>query len=255
MSAPKQDNTVKMPNRFPWVLLLCSMIGFLVLVGLGTWQVQRLYWKEQLIATIDARTHSAPKPLAEVEAEFTQTGAVDYMPVTLRGTFQHANEQYFFTTFKGAPGYAVYTPLILSDGRAILVNRGFVPYEMQNPSIRPQGQVEGEINITGLARDPLITKPSSYLPDNEPAKKLYYWKDWGMMMENSGLSQQHDFVGFFVDVDATANPGGLPIGGITILEQPNSHLQYAGTWFALAAVLLVVTVIFMLRQRRSGYKK
>lgn len=239
-------------KRFPWILLLCSTIAFIILIALGTWQTQRLFWKEQLIAQIEARTHSAPRPLAEVEAEFAEGEAVDYMPVTLSGTFQHEDEQYFFTTFKGAAGYAVYTPLLMSDGRAILVNRGFVPYEKQNPSMREQGQITGVVTVTGLARDPLLAKPSFYLPDNEPAKKLYYWKDWGAMMENSPLSKTHDFVGFFVDADATANAGGLPVGGITILEQPNNHLQYAGTWFGLAAVLLVVTFIYIFRQRRSG---
>ena len=243
--------TGKTQKSFPWILLLCSSIAFAVLLGLGIWQTQRLFWKEQLIAQIEERAHSAPKPLSDIEAEFAKTGVVDYMPVTLRGTFQHEREQYFFTTFKGASGYAVYTPLILNDGRAVLVNRGFVPYEKQNPATRPQGQIAGEVTVTGLARDPLIAKPSSYLPDNEPAKKLYYWKDWGAMMENSGLAQDHDFVGFFVDADATANAGGLPQGGITILEQPNNHLQYAGTWFGLAAVLLVVTFIYIFRQRRS----
>lgn len=239
---------------FPWILVLCATIAFGILLALGTWQVQRMFWKEQLIAKIDQRIHAAPKALADIEAEFTATGAVDYMPVTVRGRFAHDNEQYFFTTFKGAAGYAVYTPLILNDERAILINRGFVPYEKQNPATRQAGQVEGEVTITGLARDPLLAKPSTHLPDNEPAKKLYYWKDWGMMMEKSGLSQEHDFVGFFVDADNAPNAGGLPVGGITILEQPNNHLQYAGTWFALAAVLLVVTVIFVLRQTRSPRK-
>ncbi len=239
-------------KRSPWVLLLCSGIAFAVLVTLGIWQTQRLFWKEQLIAQIEVRTHSAPRPLSEVEAEFAQGNSVDYLPVKLSGMFRHDEEQYFFTTFKGASGYAVYTPLLLNDGRAILVNRGFVPYEKQNPSTRAEGQVTGEVTITGLARDPLLTKPSFYLPDNEPAKKLYYWKDWGMMMENSPLSKEHDFVGFFVDADAAPNAGGLPVGGITILEQPNNHLQYAGTWFGLAAVLLVVTFIYIFRQRRGG---
>lgn len=253
MSMP-QNQSAKLAKRFPWVLLLCSTIAFCILIALGTWQVQRLFWKEQLITKIEERTHSAAKPLAEVEAEFMQTGAVDYIPVTLKGTFRHDLEQYFFTTFNGAAGYAVYTPLILSDNRAILINRGFVPYEMQNPEKRIEGQITGEVTVTGLARDPLIAKPSSYLPDNEPAKKLYFWKDWGVMMETSGLSQEHDFVGFFVDADPTPNAGGLPVGGITILEQPNSHLQYAGTWFGLAGVLLVVTIIFASRQRRSKHQ-
>ncbi len=250
MTMPPSGNT-KAGKSLPWGLLICSAVVFAVLVGLGVWQTQRLFWKEQLIADIEQRIHAAPKTLAEVEGEFMQTGSVDYMPVTLRGTFAHDHEQYFFTTFKGAAGYAVYTPLLLEDGRAIFINRGFVPYEKQQPETRLTGQVTGEVILTGLARDPLIAKPSSYLPDNEPDKKLYYWKDWGMMMENSGLSQEHDFVGFFVDADAAPNPGGLPAGGITILEQPNNHLQYAGTWFGLAAVLLVVTVIFVLRQRNA----
>ena len=246
-----QNNEPQATKRFPWVLLFCSAIAFIMLLSLGIWQTQRLFWKEQLIAQIEQRTKAAPKPLAEIEAAFAQGNTVDYMPVRLNGIFQHDYEQYFFTTFKGASGYAVYTPLLLNDGRAILVNRGFVPYEKQDPATRLQGQVTGEVTLTGLARDPLIAKPSSYLPDNEPAKKLYYWKDWGAMMENNGLSQNHDFVGFFVDADATPNAGGLPVGGITILEQPNNHLQYAGTWFGLAAVLLVVTFIYVFRQRRS----
>lgn len=255
MTIVKHGDGDRQVKRFPWGLVLCSAVAFVILIGLGTWQMQRLFWKEQLIAQIEQQTHATPKALAEVEAEFMRSGTVDYIPVNLRGTFQHDHEQYFFTTFMGNAGYAVYTPLILDDGRAILINRGFVPYEKQKPATRFQGQVEGEVSITGLARDPLIAKPSSYLPDNEPAKQLYYWKDWGMMMENSGLSQDHDFVGFFVDADAAPNLGGLPTGGITILQQPNNHLQYAGTWFALAAVLLVMSVIFVVRHGRGRYQR
>lgn len=241
--------------RFPWFLVICSTCLFAVLVGLGIWQTQRLLWKEQLITQIESRTRSAPVALPVVEKAFIRGDAVDYTPVTLRGTFRHDHEAYFFTTHKGASGYAVYTPLILEDGRAILINRGFVPYDRQNPATRAQGQVTGLVEVTGLARDPLISKPSFYLPDNEPDKKLYYWKDWGAMMEHSGLAGEHDFVGFFVDADATPNAGGLPVGGITILDLPNNHLQYAGTWFALAAVLLVVTFIAALRQYRRQVEK
>lgn len=239
-------------KNLPWGLVFCSSIAFLILISLGVWQMQRLFWKEALIAQIDERIHSAPQSLKEIEAEFMKTGMVDYRPVTVQGRFRHDHEQYFFTTHKGQAGYAVYTPLLLEDDRAILINRGFVPFERQEPIGREEGQIDGPVTITGLARDPLMAKPSTYLPDNEPDKKLYYWKDWGAMMQNSGLSQDHDFVGFFVDADATPNPGGLPVGGITILEQPNNHLQYALTWFGLAAVLLVVSVVFILRHWSDG---
>lgn len=247
--------TQPMPSktkRLPWGLIFCSVVAFIILISLGVWQTQRLFWKETLIAQIDERVQSAPQSLAKIEAEFIKTGMVDYRPVTVQGSFRHDLEQYFFTTHKGQPGYAVYTPLMLADDRAILINRGFVPYERQDPAGRVEGQIDGVVTVTGLARDPLIAKPSTYLPDNEPDKKLYYWKDWGTMMQNSTLSQDHDFIGFFVDADATPNPGGLPVGGITILEQPNSHLQYAATWFGLAAVLLVVSVIFIVRHWRDG---
>ncbi|TIX78252.1 MAG: SURF1 family protein, partial [Mesorhizobium sp.] len=77
------------------MLLGLGLVLFFILFGLGTWQVQRLYWKEGLIQTIDQRTHSAPVPLAEVEKRFTSTGDVDYTPVTASGTFLHQGERHF----------------------------------------------------------------------------------------------------------------------------------------------------------------
>src|SRR5690606_22718662 len=100
-------------------------------------------------------------------------GDVDYTPVIATGTFHHEGERHFLATWKGQSGFFVYTPLELADGRFVLVNRGFVPYDLKDASKRSQGQVEGEVTVTGLARNPLAEKPSSLVPDNDPAKNIF----------------------------------------------------------------------------------
>jgi surfeit locus 1 family protein len=241
------------PGRFPWLVAILGGFAFATLLALGTWQVQRLQWKEALIATIEARTHSAPVPLAEIEARYKSTGDVDYTPVTAAGTFRHGGERHFLATWKGRSGFFVYTPLELAtapgDTRFVFVNRGFVPYDLKDASKRPQGQVEGEVTVTGLARNPLPAKPSSLVPDNDPAKNIFYWKDRDAMAASAGLGATAGIVPVFIDADATPNPGGFPIGGVTLIDLPNSHLQYAVTWYGLAAALAAIMSIAWWRWR------
>jgi len=226
-----------------------GLAALAVLISLGTWQVQRLHWKEGLLATIEARTHAAPRPLAEIEALYKTTGNVDYMPVVLTGTFHHAGERHFLSTWQGKSGFFVYTPLELGDGRIVFVNRGFVPYDRKDASKRAQGQVEGEATVTGLARDPLDSKPSWVVPNNDPDKNVFYWKDRDGMARSAGMHSAAEILPFFVDADATPNPGGLPIGGVTLIDMPNNHLQYAVTWYGLAAALVAVLAVAFWRRR------
>ena len=220
-----------------WVLVLAV---FAILLGLGTWQVQRLAWKEALLATIDERTHAETVPLADVLADPRSIADQEYRRVTFAGTFEHAFERHFFATFEGASGFYVYTPLKLNSGDHVFVNRGFVPYDRKDASTRLEGQGQGRSTVTGLLRSGLTEKPSAIVPDNDPAKNIFYWKDIRAMRETSGLPEREPVLGFFVDADATANPGGLPQGGVTIIDLPNNHLQYAVTWYGLAAALVAV---------------
>jgi surfeit locus 1 family protein len=238
-------------TRFPWITLILSTVLFAILIGLGTWQVERLQWKEALLATIAARTHSAPLPLADIEKIWAQEHDVEYRPVTVTGRLLNDRERHFFSTYDGYSGYFVYTPLQLDDGRAVFVNRGFVPYDQKNASTRQQGEIPGPVTVTGLARNPLDGKPSSILPDNDLVKNIYFWKDLPVMAEQSGINPQQ-LVPFFIDADKTPNPGGFPIGGVTIIDLPNSHLQYAVTWYGLAATLLAIVIISMVRRKRPA---
>jgi surfeit locus 1 family protein len=224
-----------------------GLVAFIILLGLGTWQVQRLHWKENILHIIDQRTHAAPISLAEAEALFSSKGDVDYVPVKVTGTFVHEGERHFFSTWQGASGFDVYTPLHLSDGRYLLVDRGFVPYELKDAAKRPEGQVAGEVTVTGLARNPLTQKPSRMIPDNDPAKNIFYWKDRDAMAATARLPAGYRLVPFLVDANNAPNPGGLPVGGVTIIDLPNNHLQYAVTWYGLAAALVGV-LFFWLRR-------
>lgn len=236
-------------SAFPWAIIFASLIVLAALLALGTWQVKRLIWKQQLLETIDECTHAAPVSLAEMERLLASEGSVEYRPVTVAGTFMHQGERHFLATYNGEPGFYVYTPLQLDDGRFILVNRGFVPYGRKDAATREEGQLDGPVTISGLARDRLAERPSSFVPDNDLAKNIFFWKDLGVMATTAGLPDRGAVIPFFVDADKAPNPGGLPIGGVTIVDLPNSHLQYAVTWYGLALALVLVVGAYVWRWR------
>ena len=228
-----------------WIAFLAALA---VLLSLGTWQVQRLQWKERLLSDMAERRVAPSVPLADIEAMAAKGEDIEYRPVTVTGVFANNRERHFFATWHGRTGYHVYTPLRLSDGRFLFVNRGFVPFEAKEPEMRKQGQLTGEQTVTGLARARLAGKPSSIVPDNDLAKNIFYWKDLDAMAASTGIAAEA-LVPFFVDAGDAVNPKGLPIGAVTQFDLPNNHLQYAVTWYGLAAALAGVGLYALLRRR------
>lgn len=225
------------------------LAAFAVLVALGTWQMQRLQWKEALIGAIAERRSAPAVSLEKIEAMAAAGEDIDYRTVHVSGIYDHGRERHFFATHEGRTGFYVFTPLMLADARALFVNRGFVPFEKKDPSGRSEGQIAGKVTVSGLARPRLAGKPSSLVPDNDTAKNIFYWKDLGAMANSAGISTDR-VVPFFIDADAAPNPGGLPIGGVTQFDLPNNHLQYALTWYGLAAALVAVCGVYVYRRRR-----
>jgi surfeit locus 1 family protein len=226
-------------------LHVATLIGLAVLISLGTWQVRRLAWKEELIAEIDTRMKSAPEPLASIEERFKAQGDVDYFPVSATGTIASGHEQFFLSTHEGQSGWNIYAPLQLADGRVLMLNRGFVPYELRDPAKRPGSQPDGVQTISGLARNPLAAKPSSITPDNDPQSNTWYWKDLKGMAANAGVAPDK-LLPFFVD--DWSERSALPATRTTITSLPNNHLQYAFTWYGLAAALAGVWGVMVLRR-------
>lgn len=245
MPAKRSKNVIKTV-----VTIVLLIVVLATLLSLGTWQVKRLAWKEALLADIDAKMKAPSADLDAITTDLASGNPIDYRPLKVSGVFQHDAEQFFFATYEGQSGFYVYTPLQLVDGQYLFVNRGFVPYDRKDRDTRLDGEVEGQVVVTGLARSRLTKKPSMMVPDNDPAKNIFYWKDLDAMAANAGLPRQK-VLQLFLDADATPNPGGLPVGGVTQINFPNNHLQYAITWYGLAAALVVISAIMWWRGRQK----
>ncbi|NTF40412.1 SURF1 family protein [Rhizobium rhizogenes] len=229
-----------------WLVLLLLLTA--LLIGLGTWQVQRLHWKLDLIAKVDSRVH-APAVAAPGPAQWADINAEnsEYKHVQAKGTFLNDKETQVYASTELGPGYWVLTPLKQADGTIVLVNRGFVPTEKRQPTTRPDGQIGGETTVTGLLR---INEPKGTLMrSNVPAEERWYSRDVTAIADVRSLQK---VAPYFIDADDTKNPGGLPVGGLTQIVFHNSHLVYAITWYGLAAMTLGLAVFLVYFERRRA---
>ena len=229
------------PTLWPTLFTVPAII---VMIGLCIWQVQRLYWKEALIADREARVAAEPIALPPPGAD---PGAAEYRRVRLEGSFRHDKELFLGArSLNGNVGYRVLTPFALADGTSVLVDRGWVPVERKAPDSRPEGQVAGPQVLDGIARVP--PGQAWMQPDNEPQNHIWFYVDLPAMAAASGVPLRTDL---YVDAGPAENPGGFPVGGQTRIELPNDHLQYAVTWGLLAAALAVIYVLYHLKLERE----
>ena len=215
-----------------------TLIGVAILVSLGKWQLDRREWKLGLIERIESRAHGEVISLSEAKRHWQQDGDVEYDRVQLVGRFLHDDERHLYSILDGQAGWRIITPLETRSGDVVLVDRGFVPAELKEPGTRQRGQIEGEVELIGLARAP--EKHGWFTPDNEPQANRWFWRDVPAIIATLPEKLKARAVPFMVEAEAATVPGGWPRGGVTRLSLPNRHLEYAITWFGLAVVLLVV---------------
>jgi surfeit locus 1 family protein len=234
--------------------VLFALAATALLVSLGIWQLHRLTWKEALIARIAAETKASPQPLPDASTWATlNPDAYDYRHVTFRGRFDNAKEVRVFYTAgpdDQGPGYLLLTPLALSSGETVIVNRGFVPAPLATPPTRPQSEVGGEVTVTGLMRPPQAR--NLFTPPDDPANGLYFSRDPAPIAAHFGLQRVAPFI---VDADKTAIAGGWPEGGLTTVNIPNNHMDYALTWFGLAVGLWMVVAAYIIRTLQENPAK
>lgn len=220
---------------------------FATLTGLGTWQVERLHWKEALIGQMTANL-SAPALSLEQILRLPVRDA-QYRRVALTGRFDHAHESYAFATAEGGdPVYHVLTPFLLTNGKALIVDRGMIPQSLKDPATRPLGQVTGVQHITGIWRTP--DAAGSFTPKPDLQKRLWFARDVSAIAAGDGLTLLAPVI---VEADATPNPGGWPKGGQTVVRLPNNHLQYAITWYLMALGLVAVYLVYHRQKGRLGW--
>ena len=147
------------------------------------------------------------------------------------------------------PGYWVFTPARLADRSIVMVNRGFVPDGRQDPTSRPDGQVSGPVEIMGAMRWP--DSRHWFTPNDDAAHNLWFTRDPGSIAAAKGLGQE-TVAPFYVEQETPVPPGGLPQPGKLVVSLPDNHLQYALTWFGLAAVLAGVFISWAVTSGRGN---
>jgi surfeit locus 1 family protein len=220
-----------------------TAIAVALLISLGNWQMRRLAWKEGLISAIEQRTHLDPVSLAEARERAAKGEGIEYLRVKVSGRFANDKELHLYAfDEQSGPGYQIFTPLRLGDGSVVIINRGYIPESLVDPASRRAGALVGEVTVTGLVRGP--EEASLFSPANDPAKNIWFTRDLNAMAA-AALGPGAQVAPFFIDAEAEpAVPGGWPKGGTTRLTLPNRHLEYALTWYGLAAALIGVFAAF-----------
>jgi surfeit locus 1 family protein len=223
---------------------LFSVPALIVLIALCVWQVQRLSWKQALIAERETRVAAEPVALPAAGGD---PADIEFRRVRFEGAFAHDKELYLGArSLNGSAGYHVLTPFALTGGGSVLVDRGWVPVERKLPDQRPEGQVTGTQTLEAVARVP---HGQAWLqPDNEPQHNMWFFVDLPAMAKATGVDLRTDL---YVDAGPAGNPGKYPVGGQTRIELPNDHLQYAITWGLLALALAVIYVLYHLKLERE----
>ena len=231
-------------------LLICMTAALFVLIILGNWQVERLAWKEALIERVNARVGLEPVSLMSLLEGNVSAEDDEYTPVTVEGTFETGKDVFYFTTGNGgASGWDVYTPLILDSGEVLIVNRGFILFPMKEEWSDANLVARDITSITGLLRFSAAEKPSAS-HENNLLKREFYWRSLEEMSASMAYGKD-EILPVFVDADDTPNPGGWPKGGSTVISFTNNHLQYALTWYGLAATLVGVGGFFLFSRRQK----
>ena len=227
----------------PGVFALGALI---VLVSLGTWQLERKAWKEALIATLNNRIKAAPIALPP-RAEWSKLALSDeFTRVRFRAELEPGKDALVYAANSAlrddvkAPGYFVFAPARLPDGSRVAVNRGYVPDKAYPIPSGPQ-------EIVGYLRWPEAS--SLFVADHDQAGSVWYVRDqrlmakvrnWGQASGQESGQASGEIAPFYIEQESPVPPGGLPHPAQLKPQLRNDHLQYAITWFGLALTLIGV---------------
>jgi len=250
VSAPAEPAARRRGLLLPAIFMLASLAG---LIALGTWQLERKAWKEDLIAALDRKLAGAPTDLPARERWPRLDAAADeFRRVAFPAEFLANEEALVYSSGSSlrpdatGPGYWVFAPARLTGGSIVVVNRGFVPDGRQDPKMRAEGQPSGVVDIIGAMRWP--EQRGGFTPKDEPEKGLWFARDPAAM---AAARNWGTVAPFYIDQEAPPAPGGLPKVGPLKPNLPNSHLQYAVTWYGLAFAILIAAAFFLRARRRE----
>jgi surfeit locus 1 family protein len=229
---------------------LIALAAFVLLIGLGSWQLERKAWKEALIAAMDARLAAPPVPLPPPPAWSRLTpDDAEFRRVTFHAQFEEGRGVYVYVAGSALrddikdPGYFAFQPARLDDGRTVVVNRGYVPMD------RTIAWLGGETDVVGYLRWP-EARPW-FLSDTDRSSNTWFVRDPVAMAAAKGWGE---VAPFYVDQESPVPASGLPRPAALRVTLRNDHLQYAITWYGLALVLAGIFAAWLVGHWRAEVK-
>jgi surfeit locus 1 family protein len=203
-----------------------------LLLALGTWQIERLHWKHDLLAQI-ARAETAPAVPLPAEPE-------PFSKVQVTGRLRDDLAASYGADVRDTPsgpvlGTQLIVPLVRKDGDPIMVDRGWVPEKRPHAIAMPGG----EVTVEGYVRPG--DKPGLFSATDSPATRQFYTLDPGVI--GAALGFQH-VAPFVLVAMGPAPPEHYPDPARHLPRPPNNHLSYAITWYGLAVALVVIFVLW-----------
>ena len=230
-----------------WPVLIAALVGTAILVSLGVWQVQRLQWKEGLLARLAANAAAEPIDIATAASQAEEGRDMEFVRVRFPAQFRHDAWKKMISTYERGQGWTIITPAMTPDGWAVIVDRGRLPGQLLEHFDQP----DGEVTLEGVIRTHKAG-PGYFDPANDPKANLWYWWDVPAMLADSGLPEGTKRFPYAVQLLPASGTGGFPKPEEPKANLANNHLGYAITWFGLAATLIGVAgfYIYDLRRRR-----
>jgi surfeit locus 1 family protein len=232
------------------VLTAVTLLALAILIGLGTWQLERRAEKHALLAQIEAREKSPPAP---VEILFVTGDSFSaFRQATALGTFDHTKEAYVYApradTGPTRQGFKVLTPFRLASGGVLIVDRGWIPEANKNPAARAQGQIEGEVELEGVLLPSSVAR--TFTPPPDLRTRTFYNRDTTAISRALGVSLHRTLI---FEASTRVEGGPEPMPGKR--DIPDNHLSYALTWFSLGLVLLVIYLRYHYVRGRLNFSR
>ncbi|MBI1275979.1 hypothetical protein GC177_08410 [bacterium] len=223
---------------------LVTVPCLLMVIALGCWQVQRLQWKEALLANLSEELSSPPKPLDD-DMLRTPLERFRFRHVNFDASLPaHTPATFAAKYYKGSLGYNVVSAAQLPSGGEVLVNRGWIPQAMRDSFLMKESKRDKpeHIQVEGMMR--ALPPQGLFVPNNTPKDNMWFWYDAPALKEALGMQSVPSMVVDATRIEPAAN---YPMTAKAEITLRNDHLMYALTWFGLALALAVIYVVYHLQ--------
>ena len=220
--------------------------AFIFLLVLGFWQLQRMQWKTDLI---EIRKENYANEVVTLSSALSSIETHSWKKVFVNGRYDHNKEIFLWSIREGMPGWQVLTPLIPKERTdlRLLIDRGWIPKELKDSSLRAEGQINDQVTVSGYIRNDLDYQ-GPFTPVNDIHDNTWYFVDYPEIESLYNI----ELVRSVLIADSTPNPGGWPLGDSELPKLNNNHLNYAITWFCLALAAIFIWILVVRRSYKDG---